>query len=39
MKQIGFITKGHAEYDERLRVLLEASGITPRSSSASSTSR
>ena len=29
MKQIGFITQGHAEYDERLRALLVASGIDP----------
>ena len=29
MKQIGFITQGHAEYDERLRALLDASGIDP----------
>ena len=29
MKQIGFITQGHSEYDERLRALLEASGIDP----------
>ena len=39
MKQIGFITQGHSEYDERLRALLDASASTPRSSSASSTSR
>jgi hypothetical protein len=29
MKQIGFITQGHSEYDERLRALLDASGIDP----------
>jgi hypothetical protein len=29
MKQIGFITQGHSEYDERLRALLGASGIDP----------
>ena len=29
MKQIGFITQGHAEYYERLRALLDASGIDP----------
>ena len=39
MKQVGFITQGHSEYDERLRALLEASNMIPRSSSASSSSR
>ena len=29
MKQIGFITQGNSEYDERLRALLDASGIDP----------
>ena len=29
MKQIGFITQGHSEYDDRLRALLDASGIDP----------
>ena len=29
MKQIGFITQGHAEYDARLRALLDGSGIDP----------
>ena len=29
MKQIGFITQGHSEYEERLRALLDASGIDP----------
>jgi hypothetical protein len=29
MKQIGFITQGHSEYDEPLRALLDASGIDP----------
>jgi hypothetical protein len=29
MKQIGFIIQGHAEYDERLRALLDGSGIDP----------
>ena len=29
MKQIGFITQGHSEYDERLRAVLDASGIDP----------
>jgi hypothetical protein len=29
MKQIGFITQGQSEYDERLRALLDASGIDP----------
>jgi hypothetical protein len=29
MKQIGFITQGHSDYDERLRALLDASGIDP----------
>jgi hypothetical protein len=29
MKQIGFITQGHSEYEDRLRALLDASGIDP----------
>ena len=29
MKQLAFITQGHADYDERLRALLDASGIDP----------
>jgi hypothetical protein len=29
MKQIAFITQGHSDYDERLRALLDASGIDP----------
>jgi hypothetical protein len=29
MKQVGFITQGQSEYDERLRALLDASGIDP----------
>ena len=29
MKQIGFITQGHSDYDERLRAVLDASGIDP----------
>ena len=29
MKQIGFITQGHSEYEERLRAVLDASGIDP----------
>jgi hypothetical protein len=29
MKQVGFITQGNSEYDERLRALLDASGIDP----------
>ena len=29
MKQVGYITQGHADYDERLRAVLDASGIDP----------
>jgi hypothetical protein len=29
MKQLAYITQGHSEYDERLRGLLEESGIDP----------
>jgi hypothetical protein len=29
MKQLAFITQGHSEYEDRLRQLLEASGIDP----------
>jgi hypothetical protein len=29
MKQIGYITQGHSDYDERLRTVLDASGIDP----------
>jgi hypothetical protein len=29
MKQIAHITQGHSDYDERLRALLDASGIDP----------
>jgi hypothetical protein len=29
MKQVAFITQGHSDYDERLRTLLDASGIDP----------
>ena len=29
MKQIGYITQGHSDYDERLREVLDASGIDP----------
>jgi hypothetical protein len=29
MKQIGLITQGQSQYDERLRALLDASGIDP----------
>jgi hypothetical protein len=29
MKQVGFITQGHSDYDERLRAVLDASGIDP----------
>ena len=29
MKQIGYITQGHSDYDERLRAVLDASGIDP----------
>jgi hypothetical protein len=29
MKQIGHITQGHSDYDERLRAILDASGIDP----------
>ena len=29
MKQIGFITQGHSDYEERLRAVLDASGIDP----------
>jgi hypothetical protein len=29
MKQIGYITQGHSDYDERLHAVLDASGIDP----------
>ena len=29
MKQIGYITQGRSDYDERLRAVLDASGIDP----------
>ena len=29
MKQIGFITQGHSDYEDRLRAVLDASGIDP----------
>jgi hypothetical protein len=29
MKQIAYITQGHSDYDERLREVLDASGIDP----------
>jgi len=29
MKQIAYITQGHSDYDERLRAVLDASGIDP----------
>ena len=29
MKQIGYITQGRSDYDERLRAILDASGIDP----------
>ena len=29
VKQLAYITQGHAEYDERLRSLLDGSGIDP----------
>jgi hypothetical protein len=29
VKQIGYITQGHSDYDERLRAVLDASGIDP----------
>jgi hypothetical protein len=29
MKQVGFIIQGESQYDERLRALLDASGIDP----------
>lgn len=29
MKQLALITQGHAEYDERLRQLLDGTGIDP----------
>jgi hypothetical protein len=29
MKQIAYITQGHSDYDERLRAILDASGIDP----------
>ena len=29
MKQLAFITQGHSDYDERLRGLLDDSGIDP----------
>ena len=30
MKQLAYITQGHSDYDERLRSLLDASGIRNR---------
>ena len=29
MKQIGYITQGRSDYDDRLRAVLDASGIDP----------
>jgi len=29
MKQIGYITQGHSDYEDRLRAILDASGIDP----------
>ena len=29
MKQLAYITQGHSDYDERLRAVLDASGIDP----------
>jgi hypothetical protein len=29
MKQLAYITQGHSEYDDRLRELLDATGIDP----------
>ena len=29
MKQIAYITQGHSDYDERLREVLDSSGIDP----------
>jgi hypothetical protein len=29
MKQLAYITQGHSEYDDRLRELLDSSGIDP----------
>jgi hypothetical protein len=29
MKQLAYITQGHSEYDDRLREILDASGIDP----------
>jgi hypothetical protein len=29
MKQLAYITQGHSDYDERLRALLDESGIDP----------
>jgi hypothetical protein len=29
MKQLAYITQGHSDYDDRLREILEASGIDP----------
>jgi hypothetical protein len=29
MKQLAYITQGHSDYDERLRELLDGSGIDP----------
>jgi hypothetical protein len=29
VKQIAYITQGHSDYDERLRAVLDASGIDP----------
>jgi hypothetical protein len=30
MRQLAFITAGHSDYDERLRAILEESGIDPQ---------
>jgi hypothetical protein len=29
MKQVAYITQGHSEYDDRLRAVLDATGIDP----------
>jgi hypothetical protein len=29
VKQVAYITQGHSDYDERLRAVLDASGIDP----------
>ena len=29
MKQLAYITQGHSDYDDRLRAVLDASGIDP----------